>query len=385
VRVTGSLPLWIRANGEVAELAVRLGRAATIALDTEADSLHHYPERLCLLQVADAAGAAHLVDPLAGADLRPLGPVFADPGVLKVVHAGDNDLAALKRRCGFAFASVFDTYIAARFVGRAPLGLEALLERYLGVVAGPSRQKDDWSSRPLTPEQERYALDDVRYLIPLRERLLEELRAASREAWVLEECAAPAASDPPERPRDPDASLDIKGARALSSRSLAILRELHAVREAAAVATGRPPFKILGNETLRDIAVARPASAAALSKIPGCTPRVVGRWGEAILAAVARGEAAPPDALPVVPRHPRPVVPAPVGHRLQALRVWRAATAERLDLDPGVLLPGRLIERIAEAAPANLTALASVEGLRRWRVQEFGPMILTALAGASPV
>jgi ribonuclease D len=380
--VTGPLALWVRTSEEVAELAGRLGRSAAVALDTEADSLHHYPERLCLLQVAGPDGVAHLVDPLAGPDLRPLGRVFADPAVLKVVHAGDNDLTALKRRCGFDFASVFDTYIAARFVGRAELGLEVLLERYLGLVPGPSRQKDDWSARPLTPEQERYALDDVRFLIPLRERLLGELRAAGREAWVLEECAVLAASPAPARPRDPEAYVDIKGAKALSLRSLAVLRELYGFREAAALASGRPPFKILGNDTLRDIAAARPTSATELSGLPGCTPRVVGRWAEAILAAVARAEALPPEALPQVPRHPRPVVSAAVRRRVQALRAWRGAAAERLALDPGVLLPARLIERIAEAAPRDLVALAAVDGLRRWRVEEFGAMLLAALAEA---
>ena len=119
---------------------------------------------------------------------------------------------------------------------------------------------------------------------------------------------------------------------------------------------------------------------ALLAAIPGCTPRVLERWGEAILAAVARGAGLPADQLPRLPRHPRPAVSAAVRRRVQALRAWRAAAAERLALDPGVLLPGRLIERLAEAAPADLAALAAVEGLRRWRVQEFGPVLLAALA-----
>ena len=109
--MTGSLPLWIRASGDVAALAARLGRAAAVALDTEADSLHHYPGRLCLVQVAGGDGA-HLVDPLSPADLGPLGPVFADAAVLKVVHAGDNDLVLLKRRYGFALARDRDAFSA---------------------------------------------------------------------------------------------------------------------------------------------------------------------------------------------------------------------------------------------------------------------------------
>jgi ribonuclease D len=378
--VTGPLPLWIRASGDVAALAAHLGRSPAVALDTEADSLHHYPGRLCLVQVADAGGAAHLVDPLSPADLTPLGPLFADPAILKVVHAGDNDLALLKRRYGFAFAAVFDTYIAARFLGLTELALEGLLRRSLGVEAGPSRQKDDWSVRPLTPEQERYALDDVRYLIPLKERLLDELRALGRDAWVLEECAALAAGVPPERVEDPDAYLDIKGARALPPRSLAVLRELYALRETLALRADRPPFKVLGNETLRDIAAARPASVEDLLGIKGVTPHVIRRYGDAILAAIRRGEAVPETELPVPPRRPRPVVPAAVRQRIERLRAWRAAAARRLGLDPGVLLPGRLIERVAEAAPADLGALARVEGLREWRARELGTGILEALA-----
>lgn len=377
--MTGPLPLWVRQSGGVARLAAALRPSPAVALDTEADSLHHYPERLCLVQVADAAGAAHLVDPLAGADLSPLGAVFADPGVLTVVHAGDNDLAALKRRFGFTFASVFDTYIAARFLGLTELGLEAVLRRFLGVEPGPSRQKDDWSVRPLTPEQERYALDDVRYLIALKDRLLEELRLRKRDGWVLEECAALAANEPAGKGRDAEAYLELKGAKALPPRALAVLREVHAAREALALAAGRPPFKIVGNEALLAMALARPATAAELRAIPGCSAYVVGRYGTALLAAVARGGALPGDALPSVPRRPRPVVPAAVRRRIERLRAWRAVAALELALDPGVLLPGRLIERIAEAAPPDLDALAGIDGLRRWRAEALGAGILGAL------
>ncbi len=378
--MTGSLPLWIRADADIAALAARLARSPAIGLDTEADSLHHYPWRLCLVQLADAAGDAHLVDPLSGADLAPLGAIFADVAVQKVVHAGDNDLALLKRRFGFTFASVFDTYIAARFLGIAELSLEGLLRRCLGLVAGPSRQKDDWSVRPLTPEQERYALDDVRSLIALRGRLLDELSGRGRDAWVLEECAALAAIAPVEKVEGPDAYLDVKGARALPARSLAILRELWAMREALALRADRPPFKILASETLREIAAARPHGTDGLLGIRGCTPHVVRRCGEAILAAVGRGEAVAAAALPVIPRQARRLVPAAVRRRVELLRAWRAAAAERLGLDGGVLLPGRLIERIAEAAPADIVALAKIEGLREWRVRELGAAIVAALS-----
>ena len=168
-----TLPLWIRTADDLAALAAELAGTPALAIDTEADSLHHYPGKLCLVQLADAQGRGHLVDPLALRDLSPLGPVLADPGTVKVLHAADNDLSYLKRLYGVTVVSLFDTAVAARFLGATSLGLEGLLTQYLGVTAVKSRQKDDWSRRPLSAAQEAYALDDVLHLGALRTRLLE--------------------------------------------------------------------------------------------------------------------------------------------------------------------------------------------------------------------
>ena len=128
------------------------------------------------------SGEAWLVDTLALGDLSPLAPIFADPAIVTVVHAGDNDLAHLKRRHGLRFAGLFDTSIAARFLGGRALGLDVLIAEYLGVELPPSRQKDDWSARPLSAEQERYAAADVQHLIALKDRLVEALEQ-SRAGW----------------------------------------------------------------------------------------------------------------------------------------------------------------------------------------------------------
>ena len=148
------LPRWIRTPAERAAHAASLGGTSAIAIDTEADSLHHYPGKLCLVQIAGEGGRAHLVDPLALPTLAALGPVCADPGTVKVLHAADNDLGYLKRMYGFTFSSLFDTALAARFLGMSALSLDALLEQCLGVAPVKSRQKDDWSRRPLSLEQE---------------------------------------------------------------------------------------------------------------------------------------------------------------------------------------------------------------------------------------
>ena len=376
------LPLWIRTPADLRALAGELAGAGAVAIDTEADSLHHYPGKLCLVQVADARGGGHLVDPLALRDLSPLGPVLADPAILKVLHAADNDLAYLKRLYGATVVSLFDTAVAARFLGATSLGLEGLLTQFLGVTAVKSRQKDDWSRRPLTPEQEAYALDDVLHLIPLRERLLEALRAIGRVQWVEEECAGIAALVVPDKPADPDAYMKLKGARELDARGLAVLRELHAAREALALRLDRPPFMIVGNETLVALAARRPLDAEGMLAVPGCTPPVLRRAGPAIVEAITRGLALPDADLPVYRSSPRPHVPAAVRRRAEALREWRAKASKEIGLDPGVLFPQRLIDRLAAAPPADLAALRQVDGVRNWRVALFGADLLRALAVA---
>jgi ribonuclease D len=350
-----------------------------VALDTEGDSLHHYPERLALLQFATADDRVWLVDPLAVTDLTPLAPVFEGARPLLVVHAGDNDLSHLKRRYGFAFRSIFDTAIAARFLGGKSLGLDTLLETWLGVTLPPSRQRDDWSVRPLTAAQLEYAAADVRHLFALKARLTDELRAIGRLGWVEEECAALAAQVIPERAPDPDAWMHVKGARELSARSLAALRELYELREQLARAADRPPFKILSEEILLEVAKTLPADTQMLATIRGVTPRVIGRWGNALLAALQRASVVDEASLPQWPRRPRPSIPGAVSRRVEALRKWRGGAAERVGLEPGVLLPNRLIAVIAEAAPRSVEGLAAVEGVRRWRAEEFGSELIAAL------
>jgi ribonuclease D len=376
------LPRWIRTLAELDSLVLSLAGAALIAVDTEADSLHHYPGKLCLMQIADDRGRAHLVDPLALPTLAPLSPLFADPRIEKVLHAADNDLAYLKRLHGFTVASLFDTAVAARFLGAKALGLDGLLKEYLGVEPVKSRQKDDWSRRPLTIEQEAYALNDVLHLLPLRARLLDELRAKGRETWVEEECAALAALELPDKASDPDAYLGLKGAKDLDRRGWAVLRELYQAREAIALTLDRPPFMIIGHETLVALAATRPHTLEAVLGVPGCSSRVVQRAGPAILEAVKRGEALPDAELPVRRPVPRPHVPAATRRRAEALRAWRANAARGLALDPGALLPQRVIDRLAIEPPRDLAELEQVEGVRRWRVTVFGPELLKALASA---
>jgi ribonuclease D len=371
--------VWIRTADEAEALARDLHGVPAVALDTEADSLHHYPERLCLIQLADPRGRAFFLDALALVDLEPLRPLFADPATVKVLHSGDNDVVYLKRRFGLAFAGLSDTMLAARFLGVRELGLERLLLKYMDVPPARSQQKTDWARRPLTPAQEHYAAEDVRHLIPLRDRLLADLRAIGRESWLEEECEALAALPVPERPSDEDGYRRIRGASRLAPRGLGILRVLYLQREAWARAEHRPPFKVLNPETLIALAERQPVEPAALAGVPGLSPRLVERYGEDLLAAVARGiEAGPPEP-PRGPRPARPVVTNASRQRADALRKWRTEASEGSGLDPGVLLPQRLIDALALDPPTDPAGLRRVPGLRDWRVDAFGRAILAAL------
>jgi ribonuclease D len=375
-------PRWVRTRQELQSLAAALAGGRILGLDTEADSLHSFPEKVCLVQVADQTGAVSLVDPLSVRDLSPLASIVADPGVVKVFHGASYDVSSLKRDFGFEFAGLFDTMIAAQFLGLSELGLAALLRRIFGIPPRPSRQKDDWARRPLTQEQEAYAAEDVQHLIPLRERLLAELRASGRDAWAQEESDALAAIPAARRVFDPQDYLRVKGAKDLDGRGLAVLRELFVAREAWAQEAGRPPFKVLGNEAIVGIAGGRRRTPQDLRRIPGCSPKVIQRYGERILAAIARADNIPEAELPTYPRPKQPRVPPAVQRRIEALTRWRARGAERLGLDPGLLLPRRLIEQLAEQDPVDQQALGRIEGLRRWRIDTFGTGILAALAAA---
>jgi ribonuclease D len=365
---------WIRTTGELAELVGSLAGRRAIALDTESDSLHHHREKVCLVQIGVEEGG-WLVDPLATRDLSPLAPLLADPNVVKVLHGADYDVTTLKRDFAFTFANVFDTMIASRVLGRPEIGLQALLRTEFGIALVKDSQKDDWSRRPLTETQEAYALADVAHLIPLHDRLVAALGEVGRLEWVREECAAVAALEPARRGRDGDAWQKIKGARRLSRRQQGVLQAVFAWREAMADRTDVPAFKIVSSETLLDLAERHPATLEELRAVKGLSPRVQREAG-ALLDAIMRAWALPEDALPRVAAPPRPVVSEATRRRIDALRTWRTAEAKKLALDVSVVLPQRLLERVAEVAPRAPSDLDAVEGLRRWRRDTFGEALV---------
>ena len=370
---------WIRTADELADLVDDLAPCRALGIDTEADSLHHYTEKVCLVQLTAHGGTSCLVDPLALRDLSPLAPIMADPSVLKVLHGGDNDIMSMRRDFGFSFRTLFDTSIAARLLGDTELGLQALVRNELGVELSKGSQKDDWSKRPLTPKQEMYALSDVAHLMALATRLTERLAAAGRTHWARGEFAALANLPAAEKRSGPDEFRRIKGSAKLSRRQQGVLREVYLWREARAAAADRPPFKIIGPEVVLALAERVPETLADVERVLASYPRQADQ-AEILFEAITRALALPESELPLREPAAPPPPNAAARRRSEALRAWRAEQATRSRLDPAIVMSQRVIERLALAGPRTLAELAAVDGVRQWRADDWGPALLAACA-----
>jgi ribonuclease D len=225
-----------------------------------------------------------VVDPLA-VDVQPLGALLCD-GRETVLHGADYDVRCLRREYGWRLPRLFDTMIAARRLGRASLGLSALVEQRFGVRLSKANQRSDWGRRPLSPDQIAYAALDTHFLLPLAEGLRAELGEKGEADAALQEFERIAAVEPRQRLFDQEGWRRLKGARELDSAGKAVLRALWIAREARASEADRPPFKVLAEQAMLEIAKRRPEGAEALARVPGLTPQVMRRMGDAIREAL---------------------------------------------------------------------------------------------------
>ncbi len=278
------LPTLVADRGALAALVERIAEEPVVALDTESNSFHVYRERICLLQISTRA-ENFIVDPLA-VDAAALGAVLCD-GRETVLHGADYDVRCLKREYGWALPRLFDTMAAARRLGQPGLGLSALVEAHFGVRLSKANQRSDWGRRPLSREQIAYAALDTHFLLPLYDVLAGELAARGALDEARREFRRIAAVEPRERVFDAEGWRRLKGAQALDEAGRDALRALWLAREEQAKAADRPPFKVLAEPTMVDIARRRPRSEDDLERIPGVTPSVMRRLGAVILAAVA--------------------------------------------------------------------------------------------------
>lgn len=370
---------YLQSQTELDALGRRLSSAALVAADTEAAGYHRYSDRVCLLQLS-TRDATFVIDTLAITNLEALRDVFRRQETEIVFHDADYDLRLLARDFDLHVANLFDTRIAAQFIGDRAFGLGSLVEKYLGIRLEKKHQRADWAQRPLPPDMLAYAAEDTQHLPRLRDRLREELVKLGRLTWAEEEFGYT------EQTRwggsaDREAFLRLKGARDLKPRQLAILRELHAWREEAAEARDVATFRVVSNEVLVEVARRAPTDASGLEGIAGLSAALIERRGSDLLAAVTRASALGESELPRFPRGVRrPPADTEFEVRAEKLKNVRDRIADELGLDRGFLMPRNQIEDIARVNPKSVAEIASVEGVRKWQVAALGEALIAALA-----
>ncbi len=335
----------VATDTRLAELLKKIEAADRVALDTEADSLHSYREKLCLLQISVSAAAnanGHddfIVDPLAGVDLEPLRQVLEPREI--VLHGADYDLRMLRRGLNFTAHRIFDTLIAARLLGIREFSLAALLKRYFGLELPKGSQKANWAKRPLPARMAEYAINDVRYLLPLAEKLEAELDRPRRRDWLRQSCQRAIEQAAVARVRNQDELWRVRGAGLLHGRPAAVLRALWQWREREAEMADRPPFHILQNEKL--VNAAESFAAGSVPDYKHFSPRRRRAFREAARSALL----APESECPVLPRRFGTRRTADTVRRTEELRRRRDKSAEELGLEPSFIAPRNTLEAIA--------------------------------------
>ena len=348
-----------------------------VALDLESNGFHRYPERICLVQLA-VSDQVYLIDPLAVDDLEPLGELLASSTVQKVFHAADYDIRSLDRDWSFSISSLFDTSIAAAFIGNSRLGLDSLLKEHLDVEIPKSKrlQRADWTVRPLTAALQAYAAEDVRHLERLANSLKRKLADLGRTEWVREECERLALVR--FSPQDSDvAFLSVKGSQNLDGRGLAVLRSLYTFREREARRRDRPPFKIFSNAGMLALAV-NPHSELASVRGIGVYGR--GRGALRLRKALNQGIKAEPFKRPHR-QSPGRVRMSSEGRRiarerLRKLKDWRHDQALRLELGVGHVWNAASLERLS-IDPSVFVNEIKHHSIRDWQRNEFGDSLFS--------
>jgi ribonuclease D len=336
---------------QLAAFLPKLRAAEWVSLDTEADSLHAYPEKVCLIQIS-IVDEDRLVDPLCPIKLDPL--LDALNAHELIMHGADYDLRLLEKHHEFIPSSIFDTMLAARLLGERQFGLSALVEKFLGVKLDKGSQKANWAQRPLTERMEKYARADTHYLKELADKLRSELAARKRLAWHSESCTRLIEYCTRPQTVDEDAVWRIKGSTRLSRAALAVLRELWRWREGEAVKANRPPFFVLNHETLVEIATAAAAERPIDKLLP---PHMSPRRRSGAHVAVKTGLAVPADAQPEIHRRHYERPNEAEFKRFRELEKIRDANANELGIDSTLIASRPTLGELARDWDANAPLL----------------------------
>ena len=369
-------PILVANDDSLRRLVGTLAAVPVVAVDTESNSLHAYRERVCLIQFS-TTDADYIVDPIRLPDVGALASVFANPEQQKVFHAAEYDLVCLRRDYRFEFANIFDTMSAARTLGWPKVGLADILAGHFDVTLNKKYQRADWKRRPLTPDQLDYARLDTRYLVALRDKQFQALTESGHWAEAQEEFErlARLGGAPDKAGPDPASFWRVKGARDLTPAQAAVLQAVFAYRERQAERMDCPPFKIMGEATLLELALHAPRSAADLLTVPGMTPDQINRHAPGLLPAIEQGLRAPAQHAPPVDRESDEV-----RDRYDRLHTWRKNRARVRGVESDVILPRTALWDLARRPPRTRAELADIADFGPWRRETYGAEILTLLS-----
>ncbi len=372
---------YVDRQGDFDHFISDLRRQKRFGIDLEADSLHHYQEKICLIQIG-FPGKVYIIDPLAEINLGPLARILTDSRVEKVLHGADYDGRLIMSHLGVRLRSVFDTMLAAQILGKPQVGLASLLSDYFQVTMDKRHQRADWSRRPLAPSMLEYAGLDAEHLLNLRDALAKELEEAGRLSWALEEFEILEGG----LETLPGRSQEIyrtKGDRDLDPRQAALLQSLLRWREGVAKRKDIPPFKIIPNEMLIKLAMLPPGEEDVI-KADILTPRLRSLYGPEIQKAFNKGRNSSPLELPSkIGGGESRRLNRSAEKRLNRLKEWRSHFAHDLSLDPGVMIPNSVMESVAITNPRDLAELIGSGLLKRWQLQLFGEALLQILHSVS--
>jgi ribonuclease D len=371
--------IWIDSQAAFDELMARLETLPVIAVDTEADSLHSYFDKVCLIQIS-SADEDYVIDPLQKIDLARFGRILGNPQITKVLHGSDYDLRILNRDFGFTIENLVDTMICAQMLGYESIGLAALLERHFGLNVDKKHQRADWSMRPLTPDMLAYAALDTHHLTRLSEELRAALVGMGRWEWAAEEFNRLEAIRFRDATEESEPFRKLKGITGLDRRSLGVVAALHAWRDGLAQKADRPPFKIIGNDAIIDIARVFPRSQPDLARIKSVAAYHRGRYGKTIVDLVDGVMALPEESLPEKTEPKSWLRDKMLERRVDQLKKVRDRYASSLRIDPAVVAPRHVLTAIATMRPQTVEELDAIPAMRKWQKELMGRDLIGALA-----
>lgn len=376
---SGSSYVLVQDPKTVAELATALAATSRVGIDTEGDSLHHYFEKVCLIQLS-FQGKHFVIDPLSGIDLSKFFEALAQKEL--IFQGADYDLRMLKKSFGFRPGKpVFDTMIAAQLLGYEKIGLAALAEKFCFVSMSKTGQKADWSKRPLTEGLLRYASDDTKYLETIADAQMKHLQELGRVPWHVESCERVVRiCGLPEKNEGKEDAWRIKGSSLAHPDSLVFIREIWKWRDETAQKKDRPPFMVLRNEDILEIAAWRVKHPhAPLNEGPVFLKRLKEETFAGIKKAIQDAENTPPSQWPL-PREKRPWNDdRPDLDKLEPLMAACKTLAAQLKIEPSVLASRAMLTALALHKPKTLEAVMETGGMMKWQAELLLPSIKNIL------